>query len=86
MELPKLAGSEKQVAWATEIRNSNIKCLEREIEELKDRKERGTGSFPELIAKLENGLKEIKTTVIPAKWWIENQGMALAFIQKAKRG
>ncbi len=47
--------------------------------------ERGTGSFPELIAKLKTGLKEIKTTVIPAKWWIENRNMANAFIQKAKR-
>jgi hypothetical protein len=87
VKMVELIGSEKQVAWATEIRNDNIKTLEREIEDLKSREVNGTGSFPELVAKLEKALNELKndTTHIYASWWIEHKGLARVFIQSAKK-
>lgn len=78
-------GSEKQIVWANDIRNANIKTLEREIEEFKLREINGTGSFPELISKLEKAIEEIKTTEKTAQWWIEHQNLASAYIQKIKR-
>jgi len=78
-------GTEKQIAWANDIRNDNLKTLEIEIEEFKLRETNGTGSFPELIAKLEKAIEEIKTTEKSAKWWIEHQNLANAYIQKIKR-
>jgi len=87
VKMVELIGSEKQVAWANEIRERNVKNFEREIEELKGREERGTGSFPELVAKLEKALDELKndTTRTSATWWIEHSNAANAFIQRTKR-
>ena len=50
-------GTEKQIVWANDIRNANIKTLEREIEEFKLREVNGTSSFPEIIAKLEKAIE-----------------------------
>jgi hypothetical protein len=77
-------GSEKQIAWAEDIRNQNIRTLEREIEELKLREVDGTGSFPELIAKLEKAVKELLTVEKPAKFYIEHNNLANAYIYKLK--
>jgi hypothetical protein len=81
----KLTGTEKQIEWATQIRDTNVKTLEREIEELKLREANGTGSFPELVAKIEKAISDIGNQKSEAKWWIDNKNIANAFIQSIKR-
>ena len=83
--MKELKGTEKQIAWATQIRDSNVKELKREIEEFKLRKINGTGSFPELIAKLGKALQEIEEKDLTASWWIEHKGLAASFIQRIKK-
>lgn len=79
-----LKGSEKQIAWATDIRNQNIKILENEINQIKTRFNNVVMSAKsvELITKLENAINVIKTTHPEAKFWIENKGVANAYIYR----
>lgn len=76
-------GSEKQIAWATEIRATTIKQLQREINELKMREV--SPRFEMLIGKLENAITELSTTEKSAKFFIDNQNLAPAFIQNIKK-
>ena len=78
-------GSEKQIAWAEEIKATNIRKLERELEEYKLRAESGGGEFPQSVEKIKKALHEIKTTEKSAKFWIDNQGLATSFIQRIKK-
>jgi len=73
-------GSEKQIAWATEIRAKNLRELGREIEEFKTR-----GGFDNLVVKLEKAVADIESTDKPAKFWIDNPGTAKHYIQQIKK-
>lgn len=91
-EMIALVGSEKQVAWATEIRNNNIAVLKRELEDMKELVAYQTETFgspaarcPEIVKELEKALSIIGKNKPEAKWWIENKGMAMAFVQRIKR-
>ena len=81
-----LTGSEKQIAWATEIVTTNLNALQRELTYMNEREARGNGSFPEVTAKLEKAIRELEESSYTAKWWIEHQGVARAYIQKIMRG
>lgn len=74
-----LEGSEKQITWATEIRNSNIKLLQAEIDQLKARYH---PNFDIAIAKFEKAIIEAQTKQSSAKYWIDHQGVAGVYIQK----
>lgn len=77
MELPKLIGTEKQVAWANSIRIEKINALMKKNEKIAEMLERkGLEKIPE-----ENiGIKEISDATdyfirvyTDAKWWIEHR-------------
>jgi hypothetical protein len=85
VKMIELVGSEKQVAWATEIRNNNIKTLIQEVEEFKGRETREDCSYSVIIGKIEKAIEDIKNGKPEAKWWIENKGIANWFLQKIKR-
>ena len=78
----KLTGSEKQIAWATTIRDNNINTLKTEIENFKARGQREDWDYSEIIAKIEKAIEDIKVTKSDAKWWIENKGVASSFLQR----
>lgn len=84
----KLTGTEKQVAWAESIRTDNIKTLERELAELKDREVREDWDYSNITAKIEKAIEELKndTTHTEAKWWIEHRGLAQAFMYNLRKG
>ncbi len=85
MELPILTGSEKQIAWATEIRTTNLRILNEEIEVFKGRELRENCSYGVIIEKAEKAINEIQKTEKTAKWWIEHQNLANAYMQKIKQ-
>jgi len=74
-----LTGSEKQIAWAKEIVTSNLEALQREIEYQKGRSD---CCFFVVISKLEKAASELKESSYTAKWWIEHQNLANAYIHK----
>jgi len=84
--LKELTGSEKQIAWATKIRERNIKKLETEIADLTRRMNQDSPMFATLVEKLNDGLKEFAGETAPtdSKWWIENKGVVAEFIQRMK--
>jgi len=87
-KLPILVGSEKQISWATDIRNSNIKAIERELADFERRYSYGDSpTFITIIEKLRIALDDIKGVKSPtaAKFWIEHKNVAGAYIQKIKR-
>lgn len=85
VKMIELVGSEKQVAWANEIRNSNIATLENEVTEFKARGARESFDYSVIIGKIEKAIEDIKNSKPEAKWWIENKGIANAFLFKIKR-
>ena len=74
-------GTEKQIAWATEIRNTSIKNMERELAEFVKR-----GGFEVIVAKIEKGINELQTVDKDAKFWIEHKNLDGAYLQKIKSG
>ena len=85
VELVKLTGSEKQIAWAEDIRRGNIEYLEDQIENFERRAAEGD-DFPEIRASLQKGLKGLTTLFSEAKWWIEHKRIAWAMVQKIITG
>jgi len=75
-----LTGTEKQIAWATEIRDFNVKMLKNEIESFEKR-----NAFPEIVEKLKAAVIEVEEGKSEAKFWIEHQNLANAYIQKLNR-
>ena len=80
-----LVGSDKQVAWANEIRNSNIATLENEVAEFKARGARESFDYSIIIGKIEKAIEDIKNGKSEAKWWIENKSVASAFLSRIKK-
>ena len=85
MELVKLTGSEKQIAWAEDIRRGNIEYLKDQIENFEQRAARGD-DFPEIRASLQKALKGLTTQFSEAKWWIEHRRIAWVLVQKIIAG
>ncbi|KPU42135.1 hypothetical protein OXPF_39140 [Oxobacter pfennigii] len=87
-----LIGTENQVKWANDIKNDNIRVIERELEAIADRSSRdewyaNDEKVKTYTARVSKALDEIKndTTHIYASWWIEHKGIANAYIQKIKK-
>ena len=82
-----LVGSEKQVAWAEQIRSNNIAIFEKSIKSFKIREKNGNGYFPALVKDLEKALEILKSDKAPAdaKWWIEHKKIADATIDRVMR-
>ena len=74
-------GTEKQIAWATEIRDASIKNMEKELADFVRR-----GHFEVIVAKIEKGIEELKTVDKDAKFWIEHKNLDGAFLQRIKSG
>ncbi len=85
-EMVQLIGSEKQIAWATDIRNHNIKVLQNEINEIKarhyDYNLEISPKSAEMISKLEKAINDIMTTHPDSKFWIDHKGLAGVYIHK----
>jgi len=80
----KLKGTEKQIAWAEDIRRRNIEYLEEVIKRFEIRAAATGQNFPEVVADLHRCIHEFKTLedFSSAKWWIEHQKCAMAFEQR----
>lgn len=84
-----LIGSDKQIAWATEIRNSCIRKVQHDIETktillgLANAAGDDSSKLTKMIAKLNEGMAQLEndTTHTSAAWWISNKGIADVFIQ-----
>ena len=81
MKLVKLTGTEKQVAWAEEIRKANIAHLQDRLRDFEFRAARGD-DFPEIRANLQKAIEGLMTQPVEAKWWIEHKRVAWAIEQK----
>lgn len=80
MKLVKLTGTEKQVAWAEEIRKANISHLQDCLRSFELRAARGD-DFPEIRAALQKAIKGLMAQP-DAKWWIEHRRCAWAIEQR----
>lgn len=78
MTLATLRGSEKQVAWAEDIRRRQLTRLENLIEEARVRVENEGNGVNDVLLwvlnKYEQAMGVLKTYE-SAKFWIENQGI-----------
>ena len=81
VELVKLTGTEKQIAWAEEIRKANISHLQDCLEGFELRAARGD-DFPEIRATLQKAIEGLMTQPTEAKWWIEHKRVAWAIEQR----
>ena len=81
MEIVKLIGTEKQVAWAEDIRRENISHLRDCLRDFELRAARGD-DFPEIRANLQKAIEGLMTQPVEAKWWIEHKRVAWAIEQK----
>ena len=81
MELVKLTGTEKQIAWAEEIRKANISHLQDCLRGFELRAARGD-DFPEIRAALQKAIEGLQTKPTEAKWWIEHKRVAWAIEQR----
>ena len=80
VELVKLIGTEKQVAWAEEIRKANIAHLQDRLKDFELRAARGD-DFPEIRAALQKAIEGLMTQP-EAKWWIEHKRIGWVIEQK----
>jgi len=80
-----LKGSEKQITWASEIRNANIKILERELKEFEGREVSEKCSYEHITSKIKKAIADISNEQTDAKWWIENKNLANAFLSRIKK-
>lgn len=78
-------GSEKQIAWATDIINTTRKKLQNELTYFAGREKRENYSYAEIKGKIERGIADLENSSYSAKWWIEHQGVAESFLQRIKR-
>ena len=81
VELVKLTGTEKQIAWAEEIRKANISHLQDSLKDFELRAARGD-DFPEIRAALQKAIEGLMTQPTEAKWWIEHKRVARAIEQR----
>jgi len=81
VELVKLTGTEKQIAWAEEIRKANISHLQDCLNNFELRAARGD-DFPEIRAALQKAIEGLMTQPTEAKWWIEHRRVAWAIEQR----
>jgi len=82
MTMINLNGSEKQIAWATEIRNSNLKKLQDELATFKERSIEENWDYSNITTKLELAISQIGTKHPEAAWWIDHKGLAASFISR----
>jgi len=87
-KLPVLVGSEKQIAWATDIRNSNIREIKREIcyfERMLAEKSWDQGVT--ILAKLNVFIDKVnnENVLTAAKYWIDHKNLSGWYIQKIKQ-
>jgi len=80
VELVKLTGTEKQVAWAEEIRKANIAHLQDCLRDFEFRAARGD-DFPEIRAGLQKAIEGLRAQP-EAKWWIEHKRIGWVIEQK----
>jgi hypothetical protein len=78
VKMVELQGSEKQVAWAEQIRTRNIDYLTSTMTELKNRNH--SEIFGTHIEKLEAAISQAKN-IPSAKAWIEKQHVAEEYIR-----
>jgi len=72
----KLEGSEKQIAWAEEIMEHNIRYLHKERDDYKRRTEEEEGSdFTAIVKEFERVIEMLETKQPSAKWWIEHKSI-----------
>ena len=81
VELVKLTGTEKQIAWAEDIRKANISHLQDCLKDFELRAARGD-DFPEIRAALQKAIEGLMTQPTEAKWWIEHKRVAWAIEQR----
>jgi hypothetical protein len=81
VELVKLTGTEKQIAWAEEIRKVNISYLQDSLKDFELRAARGD-DFPEIRATLQKAIEGLMAQPTEAKWWIEHRRVAWAIEQR----
>src|SRR5690554_4557779 len=77
VELVKLTGTEKQIAWAEEIRKANISHLQDRLKDFELRAARGD-DFPEIRAALQKAIEGLTSQPVEARWWIEHKRVAWA--------
>jgi len=78
-------GTEKQIAWANEIRNTSIANMEKEATYFKERAIRENYDYSVIIGRIEKGIEELKTVEKDAKFWIEHKNLDGAYLQRIKR-
>ena len=81
VELVRLTGTEKQIAWAEDIRKANISHLQDCLQGFELRAARGD-DFPEIRAALQKAIDGLMTQPTEAKWWIEHRRVAWAIEQR----
>jgi len=81
VELVRLTGTEKQIAWAEDIRKANISHLQDCLQGFELRAARGD-DFPEIRATLQKAIDGLMTQPTEAKWWIEHRRVAWAIEQR----
>jgi len=81
VELVRLTGTEKQIAWAEDIRKANISHLQDCLKDFELRAARGD-DFPEIRATLQKAIEGLMTQPTEAKWWIEHKRVAWAIEQR----
>ncbi len=79
-EMPKLEGSEKQIAWAEKIRTQRIQDLNDRFNELTGKFK---GSVPPEASKLMADTEEYLIRQTSAAWWIDNRFTDLRDFTKA---
>lgn len=72
MELPELSGTEKQVVWATTLRQSLIDRVEKNIENVQN-KFADDPRLDEVVGKANNLLQYIITNKTAARWYIDGR-------------
>jgi len=81
VELVRLTGTEKQIAWAEDIRKANISHSQDCLQGFELRAARGD-DFPEIRAALQKAIDGLMTQPTEAKWWIEHRRVAWAIEQR----
>lgn len=78
-DLPELTGSEKQIAWATELRNKFVKASEEMSEKRKEEMAKLAGmEYPVVIDRIIKSKTE-------SHWWIENRELKIGTIVDAAK-
>lgn len=68
-----LTGSEKQINWANEIRDYNIKALENERNTFQQRIKEEGSDFTNIVNEFDRIIDKLSNQQPSAKWWIEHK-------------